>query len=959
MIDSIVKTTKATRNVKFFVTSRKEHVIGKSLRSVITLQIGPHHIERDIQSYVRVRTSKLGEIFSMDAERQKWITTEVTQRAHGMFLFARLVMDNLMNQDCEEALEDELKNEILPQGIDEAYGRILIRMQKKDQASKTWQRAKLALELIVRAKGSVRTYDIQGALSICIQDRSVKFEQRRSVRPLEELLGPMVEVHSDNLVTLVHPTAKDYLLQHHSNFFIDPSAADFRLASLCTSYLTHKCFSPSLPESTIKDSVERADYAFQEYATFNWIHHLESLESYKLDSSRDETSNFRPALALLHQHYLEDNLHTGLTLGEEGKDIDISEELNAWKIAYERVEVLRQGDGLQNPMPYPLRRLLEVRRILEELPSQANKALSMLTEAYGICLYKCPIIRCTRFFSGFTTGHERDKHVQRHERSYKCLKKDCDYSELGFASEVDLKKHVQICHGTSSEDFIFPNVRPISTSKALKDAIDRDDALAIRDICDSRKAHTIKETGFLLRAVKKRKLNAAMVVMELLGTTSEVNHRDQFGRTAFHEAMIDVEFEILLKEILKSNFDIRAECLGDYSPLKQGLLGGHFHAVNMLLSVEGISLESCSGAVLQKGVLKAAAEGKDDTLQTIFPVAVSAIPVSKLSKWISAILNDAAFHNHESTISLILKLGRSTGIEKHYEGTLQEELPKGLEAVTKLLMKRAVDPEPEVNSKGKTKGCKLQKAAERGDSATVIGLLEKGADINYGNRQLRTALAAASRKCKLPMMKLLLEKGAKVDARGGPWFTALGVASSKGHIAAIQLLLKNSADPQHGICLASREGHEEVVKLLLEHGADVDGREGGKPTALIEAAYFGHENLVKMLLKQGADTNAQSSVYYKYNALTAACTNGKKRSLVKLLLDHGADPNRNGLDVNAITYSALSFASRHEKNVDIVRMLLERGADVNAGSGKALKNASDNGSTAIVQLLREYGAKEM
>lgn len=38
----------------------------------------------------------------------------------GMFLFARLVMDNLMNQDCEEALEDELKNEILPQGIDEA-----------------------------------------------------------------------------------------------------------------------------------------------------------------------------------------------------------------------------------------------------------------------------------------------------------------------------------------------------------------------------------------------------------------------------------------------------------------------------------------------------------------------------------------------------------------------------------------------------------------------------------------------------------------------------------------------------------------------------------------------------------------------------------------------------------------------------------------------------------------------
>ncbi len=89
------------------------------------------------------------------------------------------------------------------------YGRILVRMQKKGQPSKTWDRAKLALDLIVMAKRPVRTHDIQGALSICTQDESVKFEQRRSVKPLEELLGPIVEVHPDNSVTLVHPTARE------------------------------------------------------------------------------------------------------------------------------------------------------------------------------------------------------------------------------------------------------------------------------------------------------------------------------------------------------------------------------------------------------------------------------------------------------------------------------------------------------------------------------------------------------------------------------------------------------------------------------------------------------------------------------------------------------------------------------------------------------------------------------
>lgn len=89
------------------------------------------------------------------------------------------------------------------------YGRILARLQKKDQASKTWERAKLALDLIVMATRSVKTHDIQGAFSVCTQDESVKFEERKSYKSLEELLGPIVEVHPDNLVTLVHPTAKE------------------------------------------------------------------------------------------------------------------------------------------------------------------------------------------------------------------------------------------------------------------------------------------------------------------------------------------------------------------------------------------------------------------------------------------------------------------------------------------------------------------------------------------------------------------------------------------------------------------------------------------------------------------------------------------------------------------------------------------------------------------------------
>ena len=246
-------------------------------------------------------------------------------------------------------------------------------MQKKDHASKTWERAKLALDLIVTATRSVKVHDLQGALSIRTEDRSIEYGQRRSVKPLDELLGPMVEVHPDDKVALVHPTAKEYvfhllvlfitflkwcsfLLQHHSNYFINLNTANLRLAGLCTSYLTFKCFDPSLDRLSIKHSVTRGDYAFQEYATFNWIYHLGSLNCHELDSNRDEDLNLKHTLALLHQQYLKEESNTGLSSDDstEGKGIDISEELRVWRRLYENVKNLHRGNdpqGIEFPGP--------------------------------------------------------------------------------------------------------------------------------------------------------------------------------------------------------------------------------------------------------------------------------------------------------------------------------------------------------------------------------------------------------------------------------------------------------------------------------------------------------------------------------------------------------------------------------------------------------------------------------
>lgn len=82
------------------------------------------------------------------------VDIEADSREIGMFLLARLIMDNLLGQDCYEDLEEELNGEVLPNGIDQAsvpflradrscaeaprYARILDRMQKKNQSKRRW-----------------------------------------------------------------------------------------------------------------------------------------------------------------------------------------------------------------------------------------------------------------------------------------------------------------------------------------------------------------------------------------------------------------------------------------------------------------------------------------------------------------------------------------------------------------------------------------------------------------------------------------------------------------------------------------------------------------------------------------------------------------------------------------------------------------------------------------------------
>ncbi|KAK8015801.1 hypothetical protein PG991_008689 [Apiospora marii] len=140
--------------------------------------------------------------------------------------------------------------------------------------------------------------------------------------------------------------------------------------------------------------------------------------------------------------------------------------------------------------------------------------------------------------------------------------------------------------------------------------------------------------------------------------------------------------------------------------------------------------------------------------------------------------------------------------------------------------------------------------------------------------------------------------------------------------------------------IAVRAGREQLCELLLDEGADANLTGSLQlGSALSEAAYRNHLTIGNLLLtKGGADPNAIDCGYYK-TALVTASKFGH-HEFVKLLLEHGADPNIVTLSEGYYdrpggrTDTALGSAAARAY-IEIGRLLLKAGADVNLPEGRS------------------------
>lgn len=211
----------------------------------------------------------------------------VESRAQGSFLWARLVLEDIVNCHSEDAIQEALND--IPSDMNNLYRRMELAILNNPRKATT-ALAKALLQWTICASRLLTLKELSQALR---PEFPEILDLRRTI---QDVCGQFMIISNTGQVTIVHQTARDYLVKSSNNEgFVDPIKGHGELFTKSVSALCD----PSLRFKLIHSQHSlRNTEPFLFYAATSWMYHLRNMRAVS-DETLDELIKLFKNLSVL------------------------------------------------------------------------------------------------------------------------------------------------------------------------------------------------------------------------------------------------------------------------------------------------------------------------------------------------------------------------------------------------------------------------------------------------------------------------------------------------------------------------------------------------------------------------------------------------------------------------------------------------------------------------------------
>jgi uncharacterized protein len=351
----------------------------------------------------------------------------------------------------------------------------------------------------------------------------------------------------------------------------------------------------------------------------------------------------------------------------------------------------------------------------------------------------------------------------------------------------------------------------------------------------------------------------------------------------------------------------------------------------------------------------------------------------------------AALNGSSAMIDKLLNAGADVNgpVLPHGETALMLASRSGNKDAVQLLLDRGAQVHRRESLRGTTA---LMWAAEQGHSDIIRLLVQRGAEVNSPSEVIRparrrglgfanpnapgeapakgglTALLFAVREGALDSVKALVTAGAQVNQISVDGSSPLLVAVQNGFYDIGRFLIEHDAD----VNLANSKGWTPLYLAVKNRDQETTAIPGPSTEGVLEFIQFTLEHKADPNLRIKADTEihqGMTAAWLKEAGATpllraAICGD---LTVVKMLLDHGADPLIPTFDHTTplMVASGVGWADgllreySEDETLEVVKLLLLRGSDINLANDHgitALHGAGYKGANKVIQFLVDRGA---